>query len=370
MTARIDRVEVYPVALPLDHPYRDATRVETHSRDVLVRLRDTDGGVGWGAATPRRFPTGETQVGTVHVLEDVLAPVALGSTPGAPGGLADLALRADGAIPGNYAAKAALDVAAHDLVARARGVPVHELLGPQQRSAMTSLDILPLESPARIAEIAVGLRERLGTTAFKVKIDADVAAGIARVAAVRDAIPEATIVVDANGAWDLRTALEAVDRLAPLGLRVIEQPVPGEDLDSLAAVTAQSDVPIAADESAQPPFLDRLIAIRAADVINLKLTREGGLTPALRVAERAAAAGIEIVCGSVVQGMLADAACAHLFAVLPAVAYNESGKAPGWHRDDVAVGLRVDGGFVHVPDGPGLGVEVDESAVRRLRPDA
>jgi muconate cycloisomerase len=369
VSARIDRVDVFPVALPLDHPYRDATRVETHSRDVLVRLRDTDGGTGWGAATPRRFPTGETQVGTVHVLEDVLGEVALGSDPAAPGGLAELGLRLDAAIPGNYAAKAAVDVAAHDLVARARGVPVHRLLGAQVRGSMPTLDILPLEPPARMAEIAVGLRDRLGTTAFKVKIDADVTAGLARVAAVRAAIPGATIVADANGAWTLREALGAVDRLAPLGLRVVEQPVPAQDLDALAEVTAHSDVPIAADESAQPMFLDRLIAMRAADVINLKLTREGGLQAALEVASRAAAAGIEVVCGSVVQGMLADAACAHLFAVLPAVAYNESGKAPAWHREDVTSGLRVEHGLVHVPDGPGLGVVVDEDALRRLRPD-
>jgi L-alanine-DL-glutamate epimerase-like enolase superfamily enzyme len=77
---------------------------------------------------------------------------------------------------------------------------------------------------------------------------------------------------------------------------------------------------------------------------------------------------MEVVCGSVVQGALVDAACAHLFAVLPALAYNESGKGPAWHTEDVATGLRIDEGLVRVPTGPGLGMEVDEAAVRRLRP--
>ena len=362
---RIERFEVHPVAIPLVHPYRDATRVETHSRDVLVHLVSADGAEGWGAGTPRRFPTGETQVGTVHVLEQVLAEIVVGADAEAP---PDVWAAMERAIPANFAAKAAVDTAVHDLLGRARGVPVHRLLGEQQRDAMASLDILPLEPPERMAAIAADLRARFGTRAFKLKIDRDLEAGIERVEAVRAAVPDAILVVDANGAWNVEQALAACARLAPLDLRVLEQPTPGHDLDALAEVTRQSPIPIAADESAQPAFVDRLIATRAADVINLKLTREGGFGVALDVARRAAAAGMEVVCGSVVQGSLVDAACAHLFAVLPAVAYNESGKGPTWHTDDVATGLRLEDGLVHVPDGPGLGLEVDAAAVRRLRP--
>ena len=363
---RIARLDVHPVAIPLAHPYRDATRVETHSRDVLVRLVDDDGADGWGAGTPRHFPTGETQVGTVHVLENVLREVVVGWDPEGDGGLATLHRRLDAAIPGHYAAKAAVEIAAHDLVAGARRVPVHALLGDQVRDRMATLDILPMEAPERMAEIATELRDRMGTTSFKLKIDANVGLGVERVAAVRAAIPDGTLVVDANGAWSVATAVDACERLAPYGVRVVEQPTPGHDLEALAAVTATSPIPIAADESAQPMFVDRLIATRAADVLNLKLTREGGFRPALDVARRASAAGMEIVCGSVVQDALVDAACAHLFAVLPAVAYNESGKGPAWHPEDVARGLAVAAGVVEVPRGPGLGVEVDEDAIRRF----
>ena len=362
---RIERFEVHPVAIPLVHPYRDATRVETHSRDVLVHLLADDGSAGWGAGTPRRFPTGETQVGAVHVLERVLADVVVGADAGEPDAIARAM---EGAIPGNHAAKVAVDAAVHDLLGRARGVPVHELLGGARRDAMASLDILPLEPPDRMAEIALDLRARLGTRAFKIKIDADTSAGVRRVQAVREAVPDAMLVVDANGAWTVDQAVDTCERLEPFGLRAVEQPTAGHDLDALAEVTHRSPIPIAADESAQPAFVGRLIATRAADVLNVKLTREGGFGAALDVAARALDAGIDVVCGSVVQGVLADAACAHLFAVLPSVAYNESGKAPAWHMEDAATGLRVEDGVVHVPDGPGLGVLVDEVAVRRLRP--
>src|SRR5918992_6409397 len=103
---RIERFEVHPVALPLVHPYRDATRVETHSRDVLVHLVTDDGAEGWGAGTPRRFPTGETQVGTVHVLERVLAELVVGADPSDPPAVGRAM---EAAIPANYAAKAAVD---------------------------------------------------------------------------------------------------------------------------------------------------------------------------------------------------------------------------------------------------------------------
>jgi L-alanine-DL-glutamate epimerase-like enolase superfamily enzyme len=362
---RIERLEVHPIAIPLLHPYRDATRVEWHSRDVLVRLVAEDGAAGWGAGTPRRFPTGETQVGTVHVLERVLAEVIIGRDPADTAGMLGAM---ESAIPGNYAAKAAVDIAVHDLLARARGVPVHALLGERLRETASSLDILPLGPPARMAAHAAELHDRLGTRAFKVKIDQDVAAGIDRVEAVREAVPDAMLVADANGVWSIEEAIDACELLAMSGVRVVEQPTPGHDIDALAEVTRRSPIAIAADESAQPIFVDRLIAMRAANVVNVKLTREGGFGPALSVARRATAAGLEVVCGSVVQGSLVDAACAHLFAVMPTLAYNESGKAPAWHAEDVAVGLRVADGLVHVPTAAGLGVEVDPAAVRRLRP--
>jgi muconate cycloisomerase len=365
VSARIDRFDVFPVAVPLDHEYRDATRVETHSRDVLVRLGSSDGVTGWGAGTPRRFPTGETQVGAVHVLEAILRDAVMGRDAEDLDGL-HAAL--DAAIPGNEAPKAAIDIAVHDLLGRRAGLSVAELLGGRRRESMATLDILPIEPPARMVEIALDLHDRLGTNAFKLKIDADVAAGVERVAAVRDALPDAMLVVDANGAWDVATALAAIEALEAYAVAVVEQPVPGHRIEDLAAVTARSRTRIGADESVRPEFVARVIATKAAHVLNVKVTREGGLRPARAVALAATAADLEVVCGSVVQTGLVDAACAHFFASLEAVAYNESGKSPAWHARDIVTGLRVEGGRIHVPTGPGLGVEVDEDAVRAFRP--
>lgn len=365
MSDTIDRFTVYPVAIPLRHAYRDATRVETHSRDVVVRIGSSDGAVGWGAGTPRHVPTGETQVGAVHVLERLLRDAVLGRDPD---DLPALGHAIASAIPGNEAAKAAVEIAVHDLAARRADRSVAELLGGVVRTEMATLDILPLEAPHLVAALAVEARERFGTIRFKIKVDRDVGLGVERVAAVRAAIPEATLVVDANGAWDVPTAQEAIRRLASLGVSVMEQPVPGHQLEELAEVTRTSPISVGADESVRPEFVDRLIAIRGAHVLNVKITREGGLRPAMAVAEAATAAGLQVVVGSVVQNGLVDAACAHFFAALPVVAYNESGKSPAWHERDIVTGLRVEAGLVHLPTGPGLGVTVDEDAIRAFRP--
>jgi len=363
---RIERVEVHPVAIPLSRPYRDSTRVETHSRDVLVRLVTNEGAEGWGAGAPRSFPTGETQHGLVAVLERVLAGVVIGNDPFAIEAIHEQMAQA---VAGNHAAKAAIDIALHDLVGRLLGRPVHDLLGGRLRESMPTLDILPLDTPERMAETAVELRGTIGTRAFKVKMDADLEVGTRRVAAIRDAVGvDAMLVVDANGAWTVKEALDACRRLEPYGVDVVEQPTPGHDLDALAEVTRRSVLPVGADESVVPELIGRLLATRAADVVNVKLTREGGFAPSRRVAGAARILGLGVVCGSVVQSALIDAACAHFFASTPGIVYNESGKGPAWHARDVVTGLRVEAGLVYVPTGPGLGVDVDVDAVRALRP--
>ena len=108
---------------------------------------------------------------------------------------------------------------------------------------------------------------------------------------------------------------------------------------------------------------------RAADIVNIKVNREGGLLNCKKVAALIETHGIEGMCGSVIHSALNDAACAHLFASTPAIVYNESGKAPAWHEADIITGFQVKGGMVKVPEGPGLGVEVNEKALERFRAD-
>ncbi len=359
----IERVEAIPVSIPLNHPYKDANRIETHSRDVVVKVTASGGAVGWGGGSPRSFPTGETQASAIKVLGDHLLPLLEGKDPFE---IESIHLEMEAAIPFHYAPKSAIDCALYDLQGRILDTPVYNLLGGKIRGEMPSFDILPLESPEKTAEIALAAQAE-GTKAFKVKMNRDVKTSVARVRAVRDAAGgETMLVVDANSSWTPKLAISVCSMIEEYDVTMVEQPVPGHDLDGMEFITRNTRVRIGADESMRPDYMTDLMRRRAADVVNIKVNREGGLLPSKKAAALAEANGIEGLCGSVIQGALIDAAAAHLFASTPVIVYNESGKAPAWHDMDIVTGFRVENGMVKVTEGPGLGVEIDEKALRRF----
>lgn len=363
---RIEKIHLFPVAIPLNHPYKSATRMTAHSEDIVVKLITSDGAAGWGSAALRSFPTGETLASALRVLEEYLVPVVQGKNPF---DREKIIQDMDAAIPFHYSPKAAVDVALHDLIGRMLDLPVYDLLGGKVRDEMPAFDILPLESPERTAELAAEAVAG-GITAFKVKMNRDIRTSVARVAAARRAAgDEVKLVVDANMSWTPKLAVQVCARIEEFGITMLEQPVPGHDLEGLEFVTKNTRIPICADESLRPDFLADLARRRAADIVNLKINREGGLLNCKKVAALIETHGIEGMCGSVIHSGLNDAACAHLFASTPAIVYNESGKAPAWHEADIISGFQVKDGMVKVPEGPGLGVEVNEKALERFRAD-
>ena len=359
----IETVEAFPVSIPLNHPYKDANRIETHSRDVVVKLTASGGAIGWGAGSPRSFPTGETQSSAFTVLKEYLLPLIKGKDPFY---LEAIHRDMESTIPFHYAPKSAIDCALHDLQGRILDQPVYNLLGGKIRDEMPSFDILPLESPEKTAEIAAAAMAE-GTLAFKVKMNQDVKTSVARVQKVREATGDKVmLVVDANTTWTPKLAVSVCAMIEEYNVTMVEQPVPGHDIEGMAFITKNTRVRIGADESMSPDYMAELMRRRAADVVNIKINREGGLLPSKKAAALAEANGIEGLCGSVIQGALIDAAAAHLFASTPAIVYNESGKAPAWHDLDIVTGFRVEKGMVKVPEGPGLGVEVNEKILRKF----
>ncbi|MFP6869776.1 MAG: mandelate racemase/muconate lactonizing enzyme family protein [Nitrospinota bacterium] len=360
---KIERIEAFPVSIPLNHTYKDANRIETHSRDVVVKISASGGAVGWGAGSPRTFPTGETQASAIKVLEEILLPLLGGKDPFE---LEAIHREMGAAIPFHFAPKSAIDCALYDLQGRVLDQPVYNLLGGKIRDEMPSFDILPLETPEITAEIASAARAE-GTMAFKIKMNRDLKTSVARVRAVREAVGgEAMLVVDANTTWTSKLAISACSMIEEYDITMVEQPVSGHDIDGMEFITRNTRVRICADESMRPDYMAELMRRRAADVVNIKVNREGGLLPCKKAAAMAEMHGIEGLCGSVIQGVLIDAAAAHLFASTPGIIYNESGKAPAWHDLDIATGLRVENGMVKVPEGPGLGVEIDEKVLRKF----
>ncbi|MEX2445793.1 MAG: enolase C-terminal domain-like protein [Dehalococcoidia bacterium] len=318
---------------------------------VLVQLVDESGLVGTGEASP--MPS----LGQGHSL-DVLTLLDAHAT----------ALLAGGSIPdcpGANALRCALDVAMLDLRARAAGRPVAALLTEAPPAPWVQANaVIGSGEPDEVARYASDAWAS-GYRVLKLKVGAaQVAADVARVSAVRDACPEAIIRLDANGAWDEVTALAALNALVPFQVELVEQPVPAGDVEALARIRERSPMRIAADEAvADAATLDRVLELRAADLVVLKPMLLGGITPAIAVANRAFERGIGAFATTTFDSSIGTAAALHLASALPWDAAHGLGTGEHLAGDVTASTLRPSSGRLALPAQPGLGVDVDDGAL-------
>jgi len=263
------------------------------------------------------------------------------------------------ALPGGNHAKAAIDIALHDLLARERGVPLYRLFGDRVREEVALLRILALKAPADVARNARVLVDE-GYAHLKIKLDGDLEADVARVAAVREAVgPEVHLTVDANQSYAPDDAIAAARRMERSGIELFEQPVARDDLVGLARVAAEVDVPVEADESALGlDDVRRLIAMRAVDSISLKVPKLGGLAKTRAAALLCAEAGVRCRIGATVGSRILAAAALHLAGATAEIGEPCELAEFARLRDDPAEGLEVERGHLRVPTAVGLGVRL------------
>jgi o-succinylbenzoate synthase len=350
---RIESVETVRVSIPLHRPFVTAVRRTDHVESVLVQVRDTDGRCGWGEASHNPRVTGETSAGVVAAIDAGLRDAVVGRDAL---DLADTCRAIANAVHGNASAKAALDVAVHDLAARQLDVPLRVLLGGT-RSAVRCDVTLSVGDPAALSEEAARRRAE-GFDIFKIKLDGR--DDLQRLRAVSDgAGPGVRMRVDANQAWTPQQAIALITAMEDEGqpIEFVEQPVPAADLDGLARVTQQVVTPVLADESVKTAADVVEIARRgAADLVNLKLAKCGGLGPARDFLAVAEACGLGVVIGSMLESHVACGAAAHLAAV---ACDHVPDLDPPYllRRSPVIGGMRTDGPIITLPDAPGSGIE-------------
>jgi L-alanine-DL-glutamate epimerase-like enolase superfamily enzyme len=330
--------------LPLRQAWTISRGTRTVAQNVLVRLRwrapDGRDLEGLGEAAPYPY-YGELRETTEAVL-DAFAGL-LGDDPFALDRVLD-ALEAR--VRHNPSAKAAVDLALHDLQGKLTGLPLWRLWGLDgARGPLTSFSI-GLDEPGVMAEKA---RAAAGFPILKVKVGTE--RDVALVRAVREAAPGAQLVVDANGAWEPHQAVRAIRDLEPLGIRFVEQPVAARDLAGLRFVRERSPVPLIADESVATAE-DVPALAGCVDGVNVKLMKCGGLRAARRVIEVARAHHLQVMCGCLIESSLAITAASHL---LPLLDYADlDGNLLLAH--DPFQGVRCEAGRLVLPQGPGLGV--------------
>jgi L-alanine-DL-glutamate epimerase-like enolase superfamily enzyme len=333
------RMDVETLELRTKHPFVIARGGQSDYRTVWVRLTDGDGHEGWGEAAPSKF-YGETS-------DSVVAALMVYGTmlPDDPFNLEDAERGWENKLRGNAAARAALSAALHDLVGKRLGIPVYRMWGLDPCAAPKSTFTIGLDAPE---QIKTKVLEAEQYPILKVKLGTDQDLEILR--AIRDATDK-EIRVDANCGWTVKRAIRMLPVLDEFGVTVLEQPLPPHDLEGLAAITAQADIPVIADESCLtavdiPPLVGKV------DGINIKLAKCGGLREALRMIAVARAHGLMVMVGCMIESSLGITAAAHFTPLVDIVDLDGAALL----ADDPFIGARIDGGQVTLPSGPGLGV--------------
>ena len=363
---KIIQAESIPIRVPMVHPFTIAVGQLTHSTHVMVRLVDEQGRVGWGETTTFQEVYGYDQKSLHHILTDHLLPAVIGLDPRQP---VRLHQTMDRVIPHNLMAKAGVDLAAYDLAAQAAGVPLNMLFGGSRLDRVPVIGTVSIVPPRQAVEMAEELVAE-GYRTIKVKIGLNQEEDLARVEAVREAVgDDIGLRVDGNCGYDRGTALAVFSRMDYFGLEWIEQPLPAWDLDGLAWLAREIKTRIAVDESVHTPEdAHRCISLGAAEVVNVKVVKCGGIYRAQKIAAVCRAAGVPCFLGGCIEMSAGAAASAHYYAATEGVVSAAESVGMSMYTDDVAAqALPVAEGHVTLPQTPGLGVVLDEDRINHYR---
>jgi L-Ala-D/L-Glu epimerase len=351
---KIVAVRTHALTLPLHTTFVTALRRTSAIETLVVEIVAEDGTSGFGEAPQVWQVTGDSVAGARACVEGPLTAQILGRDVH---DTVRLLRDVRGAVAGNSSAKAAVDVAVHDLLARLQEMPLVRWLGGTSMTVGTDVT-LPVGSTGALVDAAVA-RVADGFAVLKVKVGTDPRADVEAVTAIRDAVgPLTRIRLDANQGWTERQAIRAVRMLedAQAGIELVEQPIAAHDIEGLARVTAHVDTPIMADEAVYGiSDLIEVIRRHAADMVNVKLAKCGGLAVGRTLLELAAAAGLETIVGSMMESPIGVGAAASLAAAYGTSATSDL-DAAWWLEHRSPDGITYENSQVTLPNRPGLGI--------------
>ena len=362
---KITALEAIPYAVPYRRPAGFASGSLATADNVLVRVHTDAGLVGQAEAQPRPYTYGESQASIVHTVRGPLAELLAGVDPLRT----ELVAERCGRITANQVARGAVDLAVWDLAGQILGVPCHTLLGGFA-SDVGAAHMVSFGTPAEMAEEAVELHERFGVHTFKVKVGREPELDIAATRAIRKALPDADLYVDANRGWSYEQALVAGDGLAELGVRAIEEPI---SIDARAGRRRLADrwrVPLVGDESCiSLAHVGRALDDGAVRAVSIKTARTG-FTESRRILGLCLGRCVPVLVGSQYEGALGAHATIAFAAAFAATA-GQAAEVMNFLdlADDIVAPPTICAGRAAVGTRPGLGVEVDEERLERYRVD-
>jgi L-alanine-DL-glutamate epimerase-like enolase superfamily enzyme len=363
---KIKTIEPIAVSLPMLKPVIMAGEDIRRADNMLVRIEADHGLVGWGEAGAAPMHTGETVESMTAAVHHLSLHLVGRDANDIDGALAAM----DGRMYGNHGAKAAIEIALHDLTGRAAGKPVHALLGEKKRSRMPLLGVIgggDYQGDLLDAE----KKKVAGFTAYKIKTGIDTPANdAARTLAICKILGSGMLIsADANQGYSAEQAIAYVRAVKGSGLDFFEQPVIGHNLSGMAAVAAATDIAIGADEGIHSSDdIRRHHEKKAARGVSLKAIKLGGIGAAVEASRLCESLGMSVnISCKTGESSIACAAALHVASVIPNIAWGLTLTHTGLAEDVVASPLPTAKGHVQGLDRPGLGVDVDEDCVRRHR---
>jgi len=361
-TVRLLAVDVHRVQLPLVRPFRTSFGEQT-VREVLVLRVETDAGTGWGECAADVDPhySSEFNDSSRLVLVDHLVPLLFAAGDRLRGAAVGDLLAP---VKGHRMAKEALEVAVLDAELRAAGVRLADHLGGVRDAVDVGVSVGITDDPELLA---AWVAEYLDEGYRRIKLKIEPGADVDRVAAIRALVGDGfPLQVDANTAYTVTDA-EHLARLDDLDLLLIEQPLPEDDLVGHAELARRLRTPICLDESIESlADLETALALGACGIVNIKPGRVGGLLEARRIHDRCRDAGVPVWCGGMLETGIGRASLVALSSLPGFTLPGDSSASDRYYATDLTEPFVLEDGRLRVPDGPGLGVEVDQEALARF----
>ena len=352
---RIAKIETAEVNIPLVTPFKTALRTVDSVNDIVVKITADDGQTGYGEAPPTAVITGETKGSIRCAIEEFIAPPLIGMEIENLDGIMKVLHKS---MIKNTSAKAAVDMAVYDLFAKSCGKPLYKVLGGSKGEIETDLTISVNETEEMVKDSLLAIQQ--GFRILKIKVGKEGQKDVERIKAIRQAVgPDIKLRIDANQGWFAKDAVRIISKLEDMGIDMdlVEQPVSAHDFEGMKLVTSQVQTPILADESVFSAMdAIHIIKERAADLINIKLMKTGGIYEALKVCAIAECYEVECMIGCMLESKIAVSAAAHLAAAKGVITRADLDGPSLCSEDPYSGGPAFMGSRILMNAKPGLGI--------------
>lgn len=353
---KITDIKLGHISVPLKKPFKTALRTVNSVEDIIVKIETDCGNVGYGEAPPTAVITGDTTGSIIGAIEEYIKPQLLGKDIE---NFEELMLILDKSLLKNTSAKAAVDIALYDLYGQMLKAPLYKIWGGYRKEIITDITISvnDAEQMAKDSLEAIAL----GYDTLKIKVGKDPSLDIERMKAIRNAVGyDVRLRIDANQGWKPKEAVRILRSMedAGMNLELVEQPVIAHDIEGLKFVTDNVGIPVMADESVfSPKDALKIMHLRAADYINIKLMKTGGLHNALKICSAAEIYGMECMLGCMLEAKVSVTAAVHLAAAKSIITKIDLDGPVLCSEDPIIGGAVFNNYSITLPDKPGLGIE-------------